>query len=172
MTTSISNNRLSHYENQQRGEEIKPVLRSTIVRWSGAALLCLSIVVAHSAPARAFPIGGHPDKCPPSMPDGAFTCVDKGGSVACTNDGDVMCCTKNAQGGVDCEQIVAFTKPKAGVMERIPRGQLQVAPVNPAPKPSPFNKSGMNAPIMRRGIEGAPATTAPTGQEEKAPATK
>lgn len=112
-----------------------------------------------SIPAEALPIGGHPDKCKGGVPDGAFSCANSGGTVACTNDGDYMCCKKNAQGGQDCEQIEAMKGGVQGNFGRLPGGQLQVAPANPAPKTSPFQKPGMNAPIMRRGVEGEQPTS-------------
>jgi hypothetical protein len=36
---------------------------------------------------------------------------------------------------------------------------------DPVPNTSPFNKPGMNAPILRRGVEGESPATAPTGEE-------
>lgn len=59
-----------------------------------------------------------------------------------------------------------MARTQQGRMGQIQGGQFQVAPTNPVPKTSPFQKPGMNAPIMRRGVEGAPAdgTTAnPSG---------
>ena len=38
---------------------------------------------------------------------------------------------------------------------------------NPVPSTSPFNNSGMNAPIMRRGVEGETGTSSPTVPEEQ-----
>ena len=75
-----------------------------------------------------------------------------------------------------CDDTMVKCQPLArtqqGGVGRIPGGQFQVAPTNPAPKTSPFKKGGMNAPIMRRGVEGEPATSTPTEQEERATAPK
>lgn len=68
-----------------------------------------------------------------------------------------------------CDDTMVKCQPLArtqqGGVGRIPGGQFQVAPTNPAPKTSPFQKGGMNAPIMRRGVEGEqpvePATSTP-----------
>lgn len=119
-----------------------------------AGLFFLGSVMFCSIPAEAFPIGGHPDKCKGGVPDGAFSCANGGGTVACTNDGDYMCCKKNAQGGQDCEQIESMKSGAKGNFGRVPGGQLQVAPTNPPPRTSPVPKAGMNAPIMRRGVDG------------------
>lgn len=67
-----------------------------------------------------------------------------------------------------CTDTMVLCQPAAraphGGVGGIPGGDLQVAPDNPAPKTSPFQKS--NAPIMRRGIDGdqssEPAPGAPT----------
>lgn len=146
-------------------------MRAYIIQSGAAALLFLGVLVILPIQAEALPIGGHPDKCKGGVPDGAFSCANSGGTVACTNDGDYMCCKKNTDGGQDCEQIASFKTPK-GSVGQIPGGQLQVAPTNPVPKTSPFQKGGTNEPIMRRGVEGEGSGSSPTGQEEKATAPK
>ncbi len=129
-----------------------------IVKVFAAALLFLGVFVSHSVPALAFPIGGHPDKCKGGVPDGAFSCINNGGEVLCTNDGDYMCCTKNAQGGRDCEQIETLRRPQGGLRPdaggvppakqppaNVPPGKMAPSPVAPqrvapgvfAPSPSP-----------------------------------
>jgi hypothetical protein len=75
-----------------------------------------------------------------------------------------------------CNDTVVLCQPLArtqqGNVGQLSGGQFQVTPSNPAPKTSPYQKQGMNAPIMRRGVEGEPATSAQTGQEDNAPAPK
>jgi len=56
-----------------------------------------------------------------------------------------------------------------GVSQPVPPGVLQ--PLQPTRKSSPYSKPGINAPIMRRGVEGE-QTGAPTAQEEKPTAPK
>lgn len=142
-------------------------MNAHITRSSVTAALFLGVLLLPSAPTHALPIGGHPDKCKGGVPDGAFSCLNGGGTVACTNDGDYMCCKKNSQGGQDCDQIETKTQNPLG-STRFPGGNLQVAPANPQPNNPRVPKAGMNAPIMRRGVDGEqPADTAPadkTGQ--------
>ena len=152
---------------QQPTREGRPLTRAEIIRSGAAALLFLGVCAAYSGPALALP--NHPDKCPDQMPDGSFQCLSSGGQVNCTNDGDVMCCKQNAQGGYDCEQIVSFKAPLGGV--RVPGGQLQMAPGTTSPSTPRFPQRGTTtAPIMRRGVEGdqptepAQGTTVPPEQ--------
>jgi hypothetical protein len=78
-----------------------------------------------------------------------------------------MCCVQNAQGGKDCEQIEAFKGPRGGVT-RVPGGMLQNAPVvSPTPNNPRFPRAGMNAPIMRRGVDGEQEPSTPTVPEEQ-----
>ena len=135
-------------------------------------LVVLGGVILVPFHAEAFPIGGHPDKCKGGVPDGAFTCVNGGGTVACTNDGDYMCCKQNAQGGQDCEQIETMTVNPKGNFGRVPGGQLQVAPMNPQPNTPHIPKAGMNAPIMRRGVEGEQPDTSTANPSGTSPESK
>lgn len=114
----------------------------------------LSGWIVSAGPALAVPIK-NPDNCKGPVTIGVATCSDKPGHwVECIPSGDYMCCTANAQGGKDCEQIEAFKGPKGG-MTRMPGGVLQNAPVvSPAPGNPRIPRAGMNAPIMRRGVEG------------------
>ncbi len=130
-----------------------------------AGLLCGVIVAA--APALAVPIK-NPDNCKGPVTIGVATCPDKPGHwVECIPSGDYMCCVANAQGGKDCEQIEAFKGPRGG-MTRVPGGMLQNAPVvSPAPINPRLPRAGMNAPIMRRGVDGEPADSTPTAPEDK-----
>ena len=129
-----------------------------------AGLLCGVIVAA--APALAVPIK-NPDNCQGPVTIGVATCPDKPGHwVECIPSGDYMCCVANAQGGKDCEQIEALKGPRGG-MTRVPGGMLQNAPVvSPAPINPRLPRAGMNAPIMRRGVDGEPADSTPTAPED------
>ena len=142
-------------------------MRATIVRSRIFALLVLGMLLGQSIPTQAVPIK-NPDNCKGPVTIGVATCPDKPGHwVECIPSGDYMCCTSNAQGGKDCEQIEAFKGPKGG-MTRVPGGALQSAPVvSPTPSNPRIPRAGMNAPIMRRGVDGetdTPAPTAPEGQ--------
>ncbi len=130
-----------------------------------AGLRCGVLVAA--APALAVPIK-NPDNCQGPVTIGVATCPDKPGHwVECLPSGDHMCCVANAQGGKDCEQIEAFKGPRGG-MTRVPGGMLQNAPVvSPAPINPRLPRAGMNAPIMRRGVDGEPADSTPTAPEDK-----
>jgi hypothetical protein len=142
------------------------------LRHNVSGLLFLGLVIFAPVYAEAFPIGGHPDKCKGGVPDGAFSCANSGGTVACTNDGDYMCCKKNAQGGQDCEQIETMTSNPKGNLGQLPGGQLQVAPVNPQPSGPRVPKAGMTNPIMRRGVEGEAPDAGTAKPESPAAETK
>jgi hypothetical protein len=75
-----------------------------------------------------------------------------------------MCCKKNDHGGKDCEEVESLKGGVKGSYGQRSGGQLQVAPTNPGPKASPFQKGGMNAPIMRRGVEPPSDASMPSGQ--------
>jgi hypothetical protein len=134
---------------------------------AGALMLFLGLVSAPGS-AQAVPVH-HPDKCPDQMPAGGFNCLTGGGKLLCTNDGDVMCCKPNSQGGQDCEQIEALRGPKnfKGNVGNLSGGQLQVAPGSPPPRTAPVPKAGLHAPIMRRGLEGDVPAPEPTVHEEQ-----
>ena len=86
---------------------------------------------------------------------GLNTCADSPGHIiVCTSGGDYMCC-KVTPTGKECEEIVKDSE--ASVIGKLKGNQLQLTPTTPGPKTSPLQKGGMNAPIMRRGVEGAPA---------------
>jgi len=154
MIKPMLNNWLSYCEGKQRTREMRLVFGSTIMRTGTAVLLLLGAFGSYSAPAQAVPIK-NPENCSGPVTIGVATCPDKPGHwVECNPSGDYMCCVSNAQGGKDCEQIEAFKNPKGGAV-RIPGGVLQNAPVaSPPSSPPRFPKGGMNAPIMRRGVEG------------------
>jgi len=120
-----------------------------------------------AAPALAVPIK-NPENCQGPVTIGVATCPDKPGHwVECTPGGDYMCCVANAQGGKDCEQIEAFKGPRGGVT-RVPGGVLQQAPgMSPTPMNPRLPRAGMNAPIMRRGVDGEPEPSTPTVPEEQ-----
>ena len=64
--------------------------------------------------------------------------------------------------------IDARTSPPGGVVKPpVLPGVLE--PVKPTPRPDPYAPLGR---VYQRGVEGEPAPTAPTGPEEKVPATK
>jgi hypothetical protein len=136
----------------------------TSVTRSALGLLFVAAVLFQTGSAQAVPVN-HPDKCPDQMPEGSFSCLSGGGKLLCTNDGDVMCCKPNAQGGQDCEQIMAFKGPKGSI--RVPGGVLQNAPMTVQPNPPRVPKAGMNAPIMRRGVEADSAPASPTVPEDQ-----
>ena len=98
---------------------------------------------------------------------GLNACADSPGHViVCTSGGDYMCC-KQTPTGKECEEIEKDSAiGKVGKFQRgqLQGSQLQVAPTNPPPKTSPFQKGGTNAPIMRRGVEGE-QPTAPAPEE-------
>ncbi|MCS6297589.1 MAG: hypothetical protein H8K09_15245 [Nitrospira sp.] len=129
--------------------------------------ILLSGVIVAAAPALAVPIK-NPDNCQGPVTIGVATCPDKPGHwVECIPSGDYMCCVQNAQGGKDCEQIEAFKGPRGGVT-RVPGGMLQNAPVvSPTPNNPRFPRAGMNAPIMRRGVDGEQEPSTPTVPEEQ-----
>ena len=141
-------------------------MRTNIVRNPAIALLFLGTLLCQSIPARAVPIK-NPDNCQGPVTIGVATCPDKPGHwVECNSHGDYMCCVSNAQGGKDCEQIEAKGfNPKSGV-GRLPGGVLQNAPMTVQPGAPRVPSAGMNAPIMRRGVEGETETAAPTPPEE------
>ncbi|HJT21147.1 MAG TPA: hypothetical protein VJ746_11790 [Nitrospira sp.] len=111
-------------------------------------VLLLGISVLYFAPAQAEPVN-HPGNCGPFTGD-IYACR---GTVICTASGDFMCCVKNDHGGQDCEQIETKTINPGGSL-KIPGGNVKVAPMNPQPNTSRFPQGGMNAPVMRRGVEG------------------
>lgn len=133
---------------------------------AGVTILLSGMIVA-VAPALAVPIK-NPDNCQGPVTIGVATCPDKPGHwVECIPSGDYMCCVQNAQGGKDCEQIEAFKGPRGG-MTRVPGGVLQNAPVvSPAPINTRLPRAGMNAPIMRRGVDGEQEPSTPTVPEEQ-----
>ena len=133
---------------------------------AGVTILLSGMIVA-VAPALAVPIK-NPDNCQGHVTIGVATCPDKPGHwVECIPSGDYMCCVQNAQGGKDCEQIEAFKGPRGG-MTRVPGGVLQNAPVvSPAPINPRLPRAGMNAPIMRRGVDGEQEPSTPTVPEEQ-----
>ena len=129
-------------------------------------LIVFGIAISYSPLAQAEPIR-NPQNCQGPVTIGVATCGDKPGHwVECIPSGDYMCCTSNAQGGKDCEQIEAFKGPKGGNM-RVPGGVLQNAPMTSQPSPPRFPKAGMNAPIMRRGVESDASTPAPEVPDDK-----
>ena len=142
-------------------------MRTSIVRHTGTALLILGTLLGQSFPAQAVPIK-NPENCQGPVTIGVATCPDKPGHwVECLPSGDYMCCTGNAQGGKDCEQIESFKNPRGGAT-RMPGGLLQNAPVvSPPPSPPRFPRAGMRAPITRRGVEGDGSTPSPTVPEEQ-----
>ncbi len=133
---------------------------------AGVTILLSGMIVA-VAPALAVPIK-NPDNCQGPVTIGVATCPDKPGHwVECIPSGDYMCCVQNAQGGKDCEQIEAFKGPRGG-MTKVPGGVLQNAPVvSPAPINPRLPRAGMNAPIMRRGVDGEQEPSTPTVPEEQ-----
>lgn len=137
-------------------------MRSTTVSLSLVAAWLLTASQAQAVPIK------NPENCQGPVTIGVATCPDKPGHwVECIPSGDYMCCTSNAQGGKDCEQITTLKGPKGGVT-RVPGGVLQNAPVaSPPPSPPRFPRAGTNAPIMRRGVESEPPDSTPTVREEK-----
>jgi hypothetical protein len=72
-----------------------------------------------------------------------------------------------------CKTDPLISQP--GFSGALPRNQLPttVAPSQPVPNTSPFQKApNPNLKIAPRSVEGEPATSAPTGQEDKASAPK
>lgn len=137
------------------------------VRFLTASLPIVTAWMLSSEPAPAVPIK-NPDNCQGPVTIGVATCPDKPGHwVECIPSGDYMCCVKNDQGGKDCEQIEAKTfNPKTGV-GRLPGGVLQKAPMTVQPSVPRVPRAGMNAPIMRRGVEADSTPTSPTVPDEQ-----
>lgn len=82
---------------------------------------------------------------------GMNACADSPGHIiVCTSGGDYLCC-KITPTGKDCEEIVK--DDEASVTGALKGSKLQRTPTTSVPKTSPFQKEGMNAPIMRRGVE-------------------
>jgi len=100
------------------------------MRFGVAVLVLLGSLLFCSIPAHAVP--NHPEKCTGDVPGGGLSCR---GTVICTNDGDYMCCTPNAQGGQDCEQITALRAPQGNV--RVPVGSVLAPPNVSLGTPSP-----------------------------------
>lgn len=142
-------------------------IMTTTIRPIGTALFLLTAWVLSGSPAQAVPIK-NPENCQGPVTIGVATCPDKPGHwVECIPSGDYMCCVQNAHGGKDCEQIEAKTfNPKAGV-GRLPGGVLQNAPMTVQPGAPRVPRAGMNAPIMRRGVEGEDAASSPALPEEQ-----
>lgn len=92
--------------------------------------------------------------------NGMNACADSPGHIiVCTPGGDYLCC-KVTPTGKDCEEIVKDSE--ASVMGKLKGSQLQLAPTTSVPKTSPLQKGRMNAPIMRRGVDGESSTPSPT----------
>jgi len=88
---------------------------------------------------------------------GMNACADSPGHIiVCTSGGDYLCC-KITPTGKDCEEIVK--DDEASVTGTLKGSKLQRTPTTSVPKTSPFQKGGMNAPIMRRGVEGEQPTS-------------
>jgi hypothetical protein len=148
------------------------MISRSVIRCGGVAMFLMYTCLVHAIPAKAEPIK-NPQNCKGGVPDGAFHCLNKPGQwVECNGSGDYMCCAPNAQGGKDCEQIESFQTPKnpKANIGAVHGGQLQVAPTNPPPRTTPVPKAGMNAPIMRRGVEGdhsgEPTSESGAGQDK------
>jgi len=79
-------------------------------------------------------------------------------------------CIPNQSGGRDL--CTKFAQDVTGT--KYPAYPGVVEPVNPAPKTYPYSKSEMNKRVMPmpRGVEGEPATSAPTEQKDTTPAPK
>lgn len=134
------------------------------IRQTTGLLFLFATALLITNPAAAVPIKNN-EKCQGPVTFPVSKCADTPNHwVECNNSGDYMCCKPNDQGGKDCEQIEAKTlNPKAGI-NRLPGGVLQNAPATTMPKQPRVPRAGMNAPIMRRGIEGeepSPESTTP-----------
>ena len=147
-------------------------MTARLVRQSACSLFLLALCAVAAAPAQAVPIK-NPDNCQGPVTIGVATCPDKPGHwVECLPGGEYMCCVGNSQGGKDCEQIDDTVPGKTGGKMggvRAPLGNMQMSPAaTPAPPTTRVPKSGsMNAPIMRRGVEGEGAETVPESDGDK-----
>ena len=105
--------------------------------------------------AMGAPVIQNPESCKGGVPDGAFTCLDNPNAwVMCNSYGDYMCCTKNAQGGKDCEQIELKTSNPLGGFKGIQGGVLENQINQAPPSLSQVPKTRARTRIRRRGIEG------------------
>lgn len=134
-----------------------PAKSHTAASKSTVLFLALAVGLATSGSGLAAPKQGK--SCDATGKDiGLNTCADSPGHIiVCTSGGDYMCC-KVTPTGKECEEIVKDSE--ASVIGKLKGNQLQLTPTTPRPKTSPLQKRGMNAPIMRRGVEGAPADNA------------
>lgn len=154
-------------------------MRANIVRNGASVVLWLGISVCYSVSAQALP--NNPKMCTPGYDSTSEANACKsvpGAQVICTNDGDAMCCRQNLNGGYNCEQINATSssgvRVPGGKLSYDKSGKLQVSPGTSSPSTSTFPRTGKTTTetLRYRGVEGEPTASAPTGQEEKAPAQK
>lgn len=142
-------------------------MKQRIRQMSLGGLLVWGVLVLPPVQVQALQAIQNSEQCKGGVPDGAFHCLNKSGQwVECIPSGDYMCCTKNDQGGKDCEQIEAKTTNPLGGVKGVQGGVLQSEPTKAPPKTSRVPKTGAKAPIIRRGIEGdqtsEPSTEIPT----------
>jgi len=137
-----------------------PVRSHTAASQSGVLFLALAVGFATwlATSGSGLAVPKQSKSCDATGKDkGLNACADSPGHIiVCTSGGDYMCC-KITPTGKDCEEIVK--DDEASVMGRLKGRQLQLAPTTSVPKTSPFQKGGMNAPIMRRGVEGEQPTS-------------
>jgi len=101
----------------------------------------------------------------------SFNNSNAGGQLQSGKLDSCMNCTGDANGGLDCTAAMTLQPGQLAP----PQGGTMLPPNSPPPLPPTRPGTvapGMRAPIMPRGIEGEPATSAPTEQEEKATAPK
>jgi hypothetical protein len=151
-------------------------MRANIIRNGASVVLWLGISVCYSVSAQAIP--NNPKMCSPGYDttSQANSCKSvPGAQVICTNDGDAMCCTLNLDGGYNCNQINVASSSGVRVpgaklqFDKLQSGKLQVLPGTISPNTSKIPQAGKTTTqtLQYRGVEGAPATSAPAGEEDK-----
>jgi hypothetical protein len=165
--TNNQQNKAGYAQSSMTRRTIMKNMKQRIRQMSVGGLLVWGVLVLSPVQGQALQAIQNSEKCKGGVPDGAFHCLNKPGQwVECIPSGDYMCCTKNDQGGKDCEQIEGKTTNPLGGVKGVQGSVLQSEPTKTPPKTSRFPKTGAKAPIMRRGIEGdqtsEPSTEIPT----------
>ncbi len=135
----------------------------TLQRRKSHFIVCLiaGVALLATAPTPGLAVPKQTKSCDATGKDkGMNACADSPGHIiVCTSGGDYLCC-KVTPTGKDCEEIVKDSE--ASVTGKFKGGQLQRSPTTSIPKASPLQKGNMNAPIMRRGVDGESSTSSPT----------
>ena len=152
--TNNQQNKAGYAQSSMTRRTIMKSMKQRIRQMSVGGLLVWGVLALSPVQVQALQAIHNSENCKGGVPDGAFHCVNKPGQwVECIPSGDYMCCTKNDQGGKDCEQIEVKTTNPLGGVKGVQSGVLQSEPTKAPPKTSRVPKTGAKAPIMRRGID-------------------